>query len=153
MKVAGVSVLARVWVALLAGTASAMANQPLQFDPPPPPAQVSRGRYLVERVGLCSDCHSPRARDGRLDQTRWLQGARLEIKSVGDLPDWAETAPSIAGGVTGWTRTQLATFLETGRTPDGKPIRPPMPPYRFTHVDAVAVAAYLATLAPPAPRD
>jgi len=28
------------------------------------PAQIEHGKYLVERVGMCGDCHSPRNERG-----------------------------------------------------------------------------------------
>jgi len=35
-------------------------------------ALVARGRYLVESVGACADCHTPRRADGSFDLTRSL---------------------------------------------------------------------------------
>jgi hypothetical protein len=54
-------------------------------------------------------------------------------------------APRIAGLPRHWSREQTAHFLESGRTPDRKPAAPPMPRYRFSHDDAEAIAAYLAS--------
>ena len=36
---------------------------------------VARGKYLVEGVAMCGQCHTPRDSHGNLDRTRWLQGA------------------------------------------------------------------------------
>jgi len=32
--------------------------------PPTPAAKVERGKYLVENVGMCGDCHTPRNERG-----------------------------------------------------------------------------------------
>jgi hypothetical protein len=55
-------------------------------------------------------------------------------------------APKIAGMPSGWTRDHMIKFLETGEKPGGIVCGPPMPPYRFNHEDAIAVAEYLASL-------
>ena len=42
--------------------------------------QVSRGKYLVEQVARCPECHTPRTETGELDRARWMKGATLVIK-------------------------------------------------------------------------
>ena len=37
-------------------------------------AQITRGQYLVERVGMCADCHTPHTEKGELDRNAWLRG-------------------------------------------------------------------------------
>lgn len=115
-----------------------------------PDRQVVRGRYLVENVGMCGDCHTPRGAMGEPDLQRPLGGAGLGFAPTVAMPAWTDKAPAIAGPkALGWTRTQMVTFLVTGAAPDGSSPRPPMPAFRFTKADAEAVAAYLASL--PAP--
>ena len=43
--------------------------------PDPVPADIDRGRYLVEGLGHCSECHTPRGPIGGLERSRWMQGA------------------------------------------------------------------------------
>ena len=43
-------------------------------------ALVARGKYLVEDVGMCSDCHTPRNEKGEPMKEQWLQGAVLGFK-------------------------------------------------------------------------
>jgi len=57
----------------------------------------------------------------------------------------ARVAPRIAG-LPLFTPQQGIAFFETGLTPAGKRARPPMPQYRFSPGDAVAVVAYLKQL-------
>ena len=110
-----------------------------------PSAKVARGKYLVENVGMCADCHSPRGPGGAFDQSRWLQGAPLGFAATVPMPAWAEVAPPIAG-LHNYTDEQAVAFLSTGKTISGQPLRPPMPQYRFNTEDAEAVVAYLRSL-------
>ena len=101
-----------------------------------------RGRYLVEQVGLCKDCHSPRNERGEFLVDRWLQGSMIPFKPTIPMP-WAEVSIPIAGLPTLPDDAQAMTFLTTGVLPGGRLPRPPMPPYRFSPEDARDVIAYL----------
>jgi mono/diheme cytochrome c family protein len=107
-------------------------------------AQIQRGKYLVENVAMCAECHTPKTDKGDYDRTQWLQGDVLDIKPVRLMP-FAAAAPPIAG-MPGFTDEQALKFLETGIDLTGKPAMPPMPQYRFSHDDALAVLAYLRSL-------
>ena len=122
-----------------AGMAAA-AQQPAGDSP-----QVRLGRYLVTHVAMCADCHTPRGPGGKLDMSRWLQGAPIGSRPLHPRP-WAVRAPGIAGLPAGWTTAQVVHLLRTGERPDGSHPLPPMPPYRMDGRDARAVAAYLASL-------
>lgn len=112
--------------------------------------QVTRGRYVVENIGMCGDCHTPRGPMGQPDLSRPLGGSSIDFRPTVPVPAWAEEAPAIAGPqARGWTRAQMVHFLKTGERPDGSFARIPMPMVRMTQDDAEAVAAYLASL--PAP--
>jgi hypothetical protein len=45
--------------------------------------EIERGRYLVEEVAKCPECHTPRNAQGELDRDAWLQGAPIWITSPG----------------------------------------------------------------------
>ena len=106
---------------------------------------LTRGKYLVERISLCNDCHTPRDDKGQLIMSRTLQGAPIGSQPIHPMP-WADTAPPIAGLPGHYTEEQMVAFLESGKRPDGSMTKPPMPPYRFDHEDALAVVAYLRSL-------
>lgn len=106
---------------------------------------IARGRYLVEQVAMCGECHTPRDADGNLDQSRWLEGARIWIKPVHTMYNWAEWAPRLAG-LSSYTDEQAEDVLEKGIGPNGAPIRPPMHIYHMNHADALAIIAYLRSL-------
>ena len=111
---------------------------------------LKRGEYLVNDVGMCADCHSPRDQRGEFVRAQWLQGAALGFAPTVPMPAWGAVAPAIAG-LPSMTDEQAATFLSTGLKPTGTAARPPMPAYRFNADDARAIAAYLRSLARPAP--
>jgi mono/diheme cytochrome c family protein len=111
-------------------------------------AALKHGEYLVSRVGLCGDCHTPRDAKGRPDLARALQGAPLTFQPKEKVEGWADHSPDITGGgLAGkWTEAQVVKFLTTGLDPDGKKAAPPMPAYRLEEGDARAVALYLKSL-------
>lgn len=125
--------------ALLALAACAQESAPLSGD-----ALVARGDYLVNSVVLCGDCHTPMTAEGP-DLTRRLQGApNITTPSI-PIP-WATQVPAIAGIPEHFTEEQFVSFLQTGVRPDGSHPLPPMPPYRLSEEDALAVTAYIKTL-------
>ena len=107
--------------------------------------QLQHGEYLVMRVAMCVQCHTPRDSQGRLLETRLLQGAPMPVQSPFPSLPWAFQAPTIAG-LPGWTTEDAITFLQTGKRADGSSPRSPMPPFRFTEADATAIVAYLQSL-------
>jgi len=116
------------------------------------PALVRRGDYLVNQVGLCTDCHSPRDEHGAFLKGKHLLGAQIPFAPTVPMPAWAVAAPPIAGLPAGWTEDAATHFLMTGERPfNMPPVRPPMPPFRLSQDDAQAVVAYLQSLAAPAP--
>lgn len=108
-------------------------------------SDVTRGKYIVERTGLCGDCHSPMDEKGNPLPGQALKGAALGFKATVPVPDWVDVAPPIAG-LPGWTEEQGVHFLMTGIAPSGKPARPPMPQYRYNREEAEAIVAYLKSL-------
>ncbi len=113
-----------------------------------PPDPV-RGRYLVERVGLCQDCHSPRDEKGQFIADKWLQGSPLPFQPTVPMP-WSPVGKPIAGLPT-LSEAEAVRFLSTGELPGNRQILPPMPAYRFSEADARDIVAYLKHPLPPAP--
>lgn len=103
---------------------------------------IQRGRYLVEQVAMCADCHSPRGEKGLFIVGKEYTGSPLGFAPTVPMPAWADTAPLIAG-LPNYMTEQAVKFLMTGERPTGVPVRPPMPEYRMSKADAEAVVAYL----------
>jgi len=110
-------------------------------------AKIARGKYLVEQVGLCDDCHTPRDERGKPIAAKYLQGAPIGFKPIAPVPVWADKAPAIAG-LPGWDDAAAIKFMMTGIAYNDLPPRPPMPSYRLNRQDAEAVVAYLKSLVP-----
>jgi hypothetical protein len=111
----------------------------------PSAAVIARGKYLVDNVGLCGDCHTPRDEKGEFVKDQYLKGTVLDFKPTAPVPVWAEKSPNIAG-LPGWDKDAAIKFLMTGVAYNGLPGRPPMPQYRFNQQDAAAIVAYLKSL-------
>lgn len=72
--------------------------------------QIARGRYLVEALGHCAECHTPRNALGATERDHWLAG--------GPNPDGEGTIPNITPAALDWTEGQIAEYLKSGFTPD-----------------------------------
>lgn len=120
--------------------------------PPAQQSQIERGKYLVDNVAMCSECHTPRNDNGELETARYLQGSPIWIMPVHPNTNWAMRAPAIAG-FEAWTDAQGEEILEHGIGPNGLPIQPPMHVYHMSHADATAIIAYLRSLPSTYPQD
>jgi len=68
-----------------------------------------RGRYLVEALAHCGECHTPRDRWGGPDTSRWLAGA--------PNPSGRGSIPNITPGGLTWSVEDIAAYLVSGFTP------------------------------------
>lgn len=110
---------------------------------------VERGKYLVEEVAKCQDCHSPKDEKGEPDKARWLKGSTLDFQPVKPVEGWHTTAPDLTSTGRLWKRwgeEKITRFLITGVGPSGHAADAPMPAYRLREDDAKAIVAYLGSL-------
>ena len=82
----------------------------LYFGKDPVPSDADRGTYLVEVLGHCAECHTPRDAFGGLDRSRWMAGA--------PNPSGEGKIPGLTPAQFDWTEADIAYYLETGFTPD-----------------------------------
>ena len=70
--------------------------------------QWNRGAYLVEGLGHCGACHSPRNVLGAIEENRALTGARVD--------DWfaLNLTGDLRTGLGSWNVDEITEFLETG---------------------------------------
>lgn len=108
---------------------------------------VERGKYVVEGLSRCDQCHTPKDDMGNPIASESLEGAPVWLQSARPVNNWPLKAPRLAGNPPA-TDQQMITLLTTGIWTDGKPLRPPMPQFRMTRDDAAAVVAYLKSLTP-----
>lgn len=139
---------------ILSRADAARASAPVQKNAAAPAqqSQVERGKYLVEEVAMCGECHTPRDENGDPDNSRDLQGAPIWIMPVLRDTKWAMRAPGLAG-FPGWTDAQGEEVLEHGMGANGLAIQRPMHIYHMNHADATAIIAYLKSLPSTYPQD
>ncbi|MDU9003196.1 cytochrome c [Sedimentitalea todarodis] len=109
----------------------------------PSDPEIERGRYLVEALGHCGECHSPRDVTGGLDRSRWMQGA--------PNPSGKGKIPAIDPQSLKWSASDIAYYLETGFTPDydsagGQMTKVVQSIAHLSAEDRNAIAAYLKAL-------
>ena len=108
---------------------------------------IARGKYIVESVAVCGQCHTPRDSSGNMDRSRWLQGAPVPYMPARPNSDWPINAPRI-GGTPPASDADMIKLLMTGIWTDGNRLRLPMPGFRMDRSDAEAVVAYLRSVTP-----
>ena len=107
---------------------------------------VARGKYLVEGVAMCGQCHTPRDSEGNLDRSKWLQGAPVPwAPANAGAMGWPMLAPRIGGNPPA-SDADMVKLLTTGVWTNGKSLKFPMMPFRMSEADAKAVVAYLKTV-------
>jgi mono/diheme cytochrome c family protein len=110
---------------------------------------VARGKYLVEEVARCQECHTPKTADGKFDETKWLKGATLNIQPIEETKGWHKTSPDLTSTSRlwqSWKEAGILKFLTTGLNPRGRPADAPMPMYKLRPDDAQAIVDYLKSL-------
>ena len=111
--------------------------------------KVERGKYLVEEVARCQECHTPKLANGDFDKSKWLKGATLNIAAITPVTGWHAASPDITSTSALWQRwgdNGMSQFLQTAKNPRGGKAGPPMPAYTMTAEDADAIVAYLKSL-------
>jgi mono/diheme cytochrome c family protein len=137
MSKSGVTKSVLLMVFIAAATAISLAD--LKAD------KIERGRYLVQEVAQCGECHTPRDDHGQPDRSRWLQGAPVWFQPIHPVSTWAYSAPPLAG-LGSLTKDQALQVLEKGLGPQANPVRQPMHRYHIAPEDAEAIVAYLQSL-------
>jgi len=129
-----------LWKVLFAPTPA-----PLRDDPAKP-AAWNRGRYLVETLGHCAECHSPRNGLGGIVAGQRLAGGP-ELEGQGWVPN---ITPH---GLKDWTRGDLEQLLDLGLAPEGDSVGGSMTSVvrnmaQLSKDDRLAIADYLLSLPP-----
>ncbi|MGH7005691.1 MAG: c-type cytochrome, partial [Alphaproteobacteria bacterium] len=108
---------------------------------------VERGRYLVETIGGCANCHTPRGPGGFVAAKHLAGGFVLEEPPFRAVA--SNITPDKETGIGNWTDAQIAKAIREGIRPDGSVIGPPMPIEfyrRLSDTDVNAMVAYLRTV-------
>jgi mono/diheme cytochrome c family protein len=119
-------------------------------DIPGATPEVNRGAYLVQALGHCGECHTPRNFMGGPNKDRFLAG--------GKGPEGKGVANITPTGLKKWNDKDLQEFLLSGLSPDGDVTADAMGEVvtnttsKLTPADLAALIAYLRTL-PPLPNE
>ena len=108
----------------------------------------ARGRYLVEGLGHCAECHTSRNMLGGLVRSQWMAG--------GPNPDGRGRVPNITphdSGIGSWSDVDIAGYLSSGFTPSfdvagGQMAEVVENLAKLPEVDRLAIVAYLKLLLP-----
>jgi mono/diheme cytochrome c family protein len=112
-------------------------------------AKVERGKYLVDGIGGCGDCHTPRG--GPLKGATLAGGSSFGGPKAPFEAHASNLTPDPETGIGKWTDEQIVKAIREGVRPDGSVIGPPMATEFFKHIsdsDAGAIVAYLRTVKP-----
>lgn len=126
------------------------APQPMADQPARAP-QWNRGRYLVEAVAHCAECHSARNVLGAIEEASRFAGGR-DLEGTGFVPNITPT------GIGGWSAAQVARLLRDGQTPDGRVVGSSMADVvantaSLSEDDRAAIAEFIVSLpARPTPK-
>lgn len=112
--------------------------------------QQARGRYLVEGLGHCGECHTERNPLGGTRLDLWLAGA--------PNPTGKGRIPDITPGGLDWSEADIAEYLKSGFTPDFDTVGGEMADVventsQLTDADRAAIAAYLKIVPASAPEE
>ncbi len=115
------------------------------FVLPATDAAQERGRYLVEALAHCAQCHTPRNVLGGMDRARWLGGA--------PNPSGPGEIPNITPGALAWSEAEIVSYLTTGFTPEFDSVGGRMALVvdnmsQLPASDVAAIAAYLKRVPP-----
>jgi mono/diheme cytochrome c family protein len=119
--------------------------------PKAPAAGAERGRYLVEHVSLCVDCHTPRNSMGIPQPSLYLAGAQKAPPLNVEIPN---ITPDKETGIGDWGRDSIADLIQTGTKPDLDNVQGLMAEVieagykNMKREDAQAIADYLKTVPP-----
>jgi mono/diheme cytochrome c family protein len=119
--------------------------EPFRPDPTKS-AAWNRGAYLVNGPAHCAECHSPRNFMGGIQSGQRFAG--------GPNPEGEGWVPNITQkSLSAWSEADIASFLETGITPESDSVSGPMGRVikntaQLSAADRKAIAVYLKSLPP-----
>jgi mono/diheme cytochrome c family protein len=111
--------------------------------------KIERGRYLVETLAACGNCHTPKGPNGPLQDKKFAGGDIIKHA------DFTAVTPNITPdpetGIGKWTDHQIFLAIREGKRPDGSLLGPAMPSRSYRNLadeDVRAMVAYLRSLPP-----
>ena len=118
------------------------------------PVRLARGKYLVEGVAACFDCHSEAPAEfkpGEPPAFTALGSGRVMINEGNFVLAAPNITPDVATGAGSWTDDQLARAVREGIGHDGRTLFPMMPYEEFKNLsdeDLASIIVYIRSLPP-----
>lgn len=112
-------------------------------------SDLERGKYLVEAITACDNCHTPRGPGGYILNRRFSGGSQIFTDRTYSVRG-SNITPETTTGVGAWPDMQLKAAIVDGVAPSGQ-LAPVMPAdsYRvMSESDLDSVIAYLRTATP-----
>lgn len=118
-------------------------------------AEANRGAYLVQGLGHCGSCHTPRNGFGALENDKALSGGSyLDAVEEGKVRPWsAVNLTPGPGGIEKWSSDDIAAYLKKGYNAHAATFGPMNEvilnsTQYLSEADAKAIGVYLKTLPP-----
>lgn len=116
---------------------------------------LERGKYLVEGIVGCGNCHTPQGPNGPVMNRALSGGPPIEDAMLGKIFP-SNITPDPETGIGTWTDAELKLAIREGKRPAHSPnsgslIGPPMPFYYYRDIsdsDLDAIVAYLRSVPP-----
>lgn len=111
---------------------------------------IERGSYLVNSVGACGNCHTPRAQ-GAPVMERQLSGGFQTFDEPWFAVKGSNLTPDRETGLGAWSDSDIKRAIKQGVRPNGVPLAPvmPFPFYGIINArDVDAIVAYVRSVAP-----
>ena len=108
-----------------------------------------RGRYLINGIVACGNCHTPQGPDGPVAGMELAGG--LVIQEEAFTVHTPNITPDPETGIGKWSDAEIIAAIRDGRRPDGRIIGPPMPIDQYRRMsdrDVRALVAYLRQVKP-----
>ena len=122
-------------------------------DAPPLSEQQLRGKYLVENVIACPECHTPRLMTGELDMSKYMAGdTACFVKLPNNDCIYVRNLTPDPTGLLNRSNDEIKKMILEGKRPAAtgeEALHPIMPYYTFANMDpedADAIVAFLRTL-------
>jgi mono/diheme cytochrome c family protein len=132
----GASVASLLTLALWAGSASTETT-------------IERGRYLVDGLVACGNCHTPRNPDNTFAEGMYMAGG-FEFNEMPAFHAYARNiTPDTETGIGDWTLEEIVLAVREGHTPEDETVGPPMPIFFYNFMsddDAMSIAMYLKSI-------
>src|SRR5260221_2078862 len=135
----------RLWLAVLAAAITAAATNVHAQAP------LERGKYLVEGILTCGNCHTPRGPKGVLDTANRHAGGPQVWETAEYRVRPSNITPDKDSGIGGRGAAQGTAAMRDRKRPNGQQISPQMPyPFYkiFTPADPDAVGSYVQSIPP-----